>query len=235
MRRRAARPQGLLRSRVVPADRPMDLTARAGLVVVAETLLALGLDEVVRRELRVRRRQRGLEEFDKVQAAVLLLAAGGERAEDVRLLREDKALGRLLERPLPSPDALLDFLGAFHDDKEMARRPAEGAFIPRENGALAALARVNAELNEGRFAAVSAPSPTTSVDVVVVVVVVVDLDGDIYVEVGDPPLTQPSALGRRYLRHVELPAPRRVPARHRVPCPRLRDRRGGAPRARRAL
>ena len=83
-RRGAARPQGLLRSRVVPADRPMDLTARAGLVVVAETLLALGLDEVVGRELRVRRRQRGLGEFDKVQAIVLLLAAGGERVEEVR-------------------------------------------------------------------------------------------------------------------------------------------------------
>ena len=124
----------------------MDLTARAGLVVVAETLLALGLDEVVGRELRVRRRQRGLGEFDKVQAIVLLLAAGGERVEEVRVLREDKALSRLLERPFPSPDALLDFLGAFHDENEMARRPATGAFIPGESAALAGLGRVNAEL-----------------------------------------------------------------------------------------
>ena len=65
---------------------------------MAETLLALGLDEVVERELRLRRRRRGLGEFDKLQAIVLLLAAGGERAEEIRVLREDKALSRLLER-----------------------------------------------------------------------------------------------------------------------------------------
>ena len=79
-------------------DRSLNLTARAGLIVVAETLMALGLEAVVRRELRLKKRQRGLSESDKLQAIVLLLAAGGERIEDVRLLREDQALARLLER-----------------------------------------------------------------------------------------------------------------------------------------
>lgn len=138
--------QGLLRCRLMHADRVLNLTARAGLIVVAETLMALGLEAVVRRELRLRKRQRGLSEFDKLQAIVLLLAAGGDRIEDVRLLREDQALSRLLERAVPSPDALHDFLYAFHDEQELARRPVMGAFIPKPSAALVALSRINREL-----------------------------------------------------------------------------------------
>lgn len=138
--------QGLLRCRFVQSDRPLNLTARAGLLVVAETMMALGLEGVVHQELRLRKRRRGMEEFDKLQAIVLLLAAGGERIEDVRLLREDLALARLLERAVPSPDALHDFLFSFHDEQEIAKRPARGAFIPKPSAALAALARVNRTL-----------------------------------------------------------------------------------------
>ena len=152
--------QGLLRFRAVAADRPMDLTARAGLVVVAETLMALGMEEVVRRELRVRRRQRGLEEFDKLLASVLLLAAGGERVEDIRVLREDTALLRLLERPMPAPDGLHDFLRAFHDEDKVGRRPRKGAFIPKESVALVGLSRVNTELVR-RAVALHAPTQAT--------------------------------------------------------------------------
>lgn len=124
----------------------MDLTARAGLTLVAETVLALGLDEVVRRRLRLQRRRRGFDEFEKLLAVVLVQAAGGESVEDVRVLAGDLGLSRLLGRPLPSPDALHDFLGAFHDEAEMARRPGGRAWIPRENGALQALHEVNVEL-----------------------------------------------------------------------------------------
>ena len=57
----------------------MDLTARAGLTLVSEAMLALGLDEVVRRQLSLRRRQRGFSEFDKLHAVVLMQAAGRVR------------------------------------------------------------------------------------------------------------------------------------------------------------
>jgi len=124
----------------------MDLTAHAGLALVSETMLALGLDQVVSERLWLRERSRGYEEFDKVQAVVLVQAAGGECVEDVRVLARDLGLLRLVGRPLPSPDALHDFLAAFHDDAQMAQRPAEGAWIPEENAALQALATVNTEL-----------------------------------------------------------------------------------------
>ena len=123
----------------------MDLTAYAGLPLVVETLLATRMPELVRQRLRLRRRQRGFDEFDKLQAIVVLLAARGERVEDVQRLRDDAALSRLIEREIPSPDSLLDFLRAFHDETRMTPRPARGAFIPDESEALQALAAINAE------------------------------------------------------------------------------------------
>ena len=57
---------------------PMDLTARAGLTLVSETMLALGLDGIVRDVLRLRARRRGYDEFDKLHSIVLIQAAGGE-------------------------------------------------------------------------------------------------------------------------------------------------------------
>jgi len=156
--------QGILPFVFEAASQPMDLTARAGLALVSETLLALGLDEVVGTRLALRERRRGHQEFDKLQAVVLVQAAGGECVEDVRVLARDAGLGRLLARPWPSPDALHAFLAAFHDDAEMARRPADGAWIPAENTALQALAAVNTVLVHRAVATVGAPRATLDLD-----------------------------------------------------------------------
>lgn len=138
--------QGILPFVFEPAPRPMDLTAYAGLALVSETMLALGLDELVRSHLRVGSRRRGYAEFDKLHAIVLMQAAGGECVEDVRVLARDAGLRRLLRRPWPSPDALHDFLAAFHDEGQLAQRPAEGAWIPDEGPRLRSLAEVNRQL-----------------------------------------------------------------------------------------
>jgi hypothetical protein len=138
--------QGILPFQFEPAPRPMDLTAHAGLTLVSETLLALGLDDLVCEQVRVRVRRRGDPEFDKLQAIVLIQAAGGECVEDVRVLAREGGLTRLLHRPLPAPDALHDFLGTFHDEPQMAQRPGAGAWIPPENAALQALGRLNTAL-----------------------------------------------------------------------------------------
>lgn len=50
----------------VAANKPMELTAQAGLILVAETLMALGMEAVVTVELRLRKRRRGLSEYDKL-------------------------------------------------------------------------------------------------------------------------------------------------------------------------
>jgi hypothetical protein len=128
------------------ADRE-DVTARAGLPLVVETMRALGLDAVARAELPAPKRQRGFGPEEKLEVLVTLIAVGGDRVEDVQLLGEDQGLETLLGRPFPSPDALLDFLGQFHDPQCWEDRPPEKkAYVPRESDGLRALEAVNRAL-----------------------------------------------------------------------------------------
>ncbi len=54
-----------------------DVTARAGLPLVVETMRALGVDELAAKELPKQKRQRGFAPEQKPEAIVTLLAAGG--------------------------------------------------------------------------------------------------------------------------------------------------------------
>jgi len=117
-----------------------EVTARAGLPLVVETMRALGMEELAQAELPEPRRRRGFTPAQKLEALVTLLAAGGERVEDIRILGEDRGLERLLGEVLPSPDALLDFLGQFHDPACWEQRPAEKkAYVPPESAGLRGL------------------------------------------------------------------------------------------------
>jgi len=123
------------------------VTAYAGLPLVVEAARAVRLDEVVEATLRIAKRQRGFSEAEKFEALLLLIAAGGDRIEDIRLLREDRGLARLLGVELPSPDALLDFLAAFDDPTLWAQRPVdEKSWVPPETAPLSALFEVNRAL-----------------------------------------------------------------------------------------
>jgi hypothetical protein len=126
---------------------PEDVTARAGLPLVVETMRALGVDEVARRKLPAVKRGGGFAHHEKLEALVTLIAAGGDRVEDIRILSEDKGLERLLGSPFPSPDALLDFLGEFHDPASWEQRPPDKkAFVPPESQWLLGLEAVNRAL-----------------------------------------------------------------------------------------
>jgi hypothetical protein len=144
--------QGLLLPYVVEVGGRADtLTGRAGLPLVVETLRALGLERVIEAEVRVRQRASGYPEVAKVEALVLLLAAGGDCLDDIAVLQADAGLGRLLGRALPSADTLRHFLYAFHDPAlieaaQAERAPTEVADIPEENAALQGLGRVNVAL-----------------------------------------------------------------------------------------
>jgi len=138
--------QGILPFVIVLGERE-DITARAGLPLVVETAHALGLAEEARKRLPVPRRQSDYGPDEKLDALVTLIAAGGDRMEDVRILNEDKGLLRLLGGPLPSPDALLDFLGEFHDETCWSERPKEKkAFVPPESANLQGLEGINNQL-----------------------------------------------------------------------------------------
>jgi len=143
--------QGLLPYTVRVERRPDTLTARAGLPLVVETLRALGLPEVIAEAVRVRQRASGYPEVEKVEALVLLLAAGGTCVDDIEVLRADAGLERLLGRQLPGADTLRQFLYACHDGElitaaQAQRQPDQVAYIPAENAPLQGLARVNTAL-----------------------------------------------------------------------------------------
>jgi hypothetical protein len=143
--------QGLLPYTIETVRDGAGLTSRAGLPLVLETMRALGLPRAIRTHVHIRERQSGYTETEKVEALVLLLAAGGDCLDDVGILQADGGLGRLLDRQLPSADTLRHFLYAFHDDQliaqAQAQRPAgQIAYIPAETAALQGLARVNTAL-----------------------------------------------------------------------------------------
>jgi hypothetical protein len=135
--------QGILPFVIEQAERG-GVTARAGLPLVVETMRALGVDQVAASELPQPKRQRGMAPEHKLEAIVTLIAAGGDRVEDVRVLAEDRGLEKLLGAPFPSPDALLDFLGQFHDPRCWENRPPEKkAWVAPESEGLRALDAIN--------------------------------------------------------------------------------------------
>ncbi len=138
---------GVLPFTIEVVDDDASLTAHAGLPMVLETMRALGLSDDLNRTLGIRRRHSGATDAQKVEALVLLMAAGGECVGDVEVLRADKGLMRLVGG-LPSEDVLLRFLYEFHDERliEQAQqqRPAgQVAYIPDESAPLVRLAGCN--------------------------------------------------------------------------------------------
>jgi hypothetical protein len=148
---------------------PDAVTGRAGLPLVVETMRALKLDEVISQELRLRGRHSGYSETEKIEALALLMASGGECVDDIRVLQADAGLLRLLDRQLPSPDALLQFLYLFHDEAlikqaQQARPTGTVAYIPGENAALRGLDRVNRALVQRVAAQGEAKKATVDLD-----------------------------------------------------------------------
>lgn len=127
------------------------VTARVGLPLVVETLIAFEMGKVIKREMPAHKRAGGFSDVEMVEDFAMLLAGGGDCVADIEVLGADAGLCRLLGRNLPSADAAFDFLYRFHDDKlideaKARREPDRTAYIPEENAALRGLGRVNAEL-----------------------------------------------------------------------------------------
>ena len=133
---------------LVEAVRRSDaITAWGGLPTVVETMRSLGLGRTIRELLHVRERESGYSEAQKVEALVLLMAAGGDCLDDIEVLRADAGLCRLVGA-LPGADALRTFLYEFHTEELIAearagRKKDQVAYVPGENQALQELAAVN--------------------------------------------------------------------------------------------
>ena len=139
------RKQSLLPFEYEPEPDGDEVTAWSGLPIVVEVMKQLKLDEAAK-ALKLRQRDAGHDESQLLTAFVLLLVAGGDCLDDVRMLRYNKALCALLGHGLPSPDVLRRTLEMFHDEKAVAARPSEGAWIAPENERLAALGLLHKKL-----------------------------------------------------------------------------------------
>jgi len=93
---------------------PTLVTGRAGVPLVIELFRQLGVAQTINAEVAVKQRQRGLPPSELVESLIVLWASGGDRCQDLTMLREDQALATLLGHPLPAATTMRDFLEAFH-------------------------------------------------------------------------------------------------------------------------
>lgn len=138
-----------------------EVTAWSGLPLIVEVMKQFGVERHAE-ALSLRERDAGFSAFELVTSFVLLMAAGGDCLDDIRMLREDRALCALLGHELPSADTLRRTLEAFHDKEAMVARPTEQgkAWIAPETARLKALGGMMAKLVEA--VALNEPVPVTS-------------------------------------------------------------------------
>jgi hypothetical protein len=131
-----------------PEPAPETLTALGGMPLLVQAFRSLGLPASVKRQVRIKQRQRGYDEATMVESFVILNAAGGECLEDFDRLRADGGLAELIAHAIPSPEAARNFLYEFHAEAKIAEAKqqlslGQVAYIPGENEALQGLAQVN--------------------------------------------------------------------------------------------
>jgi len=136
------------------AHAPMQgaLTANAGLAAVSRVLRSLDCGPACQAWLHIKQRNRGYAPAQFIEPLVMLNAAGGDCMEDMKVLREDAAMEKMLGYVPPSVRAVGDFLAHFHDQdkrqqaQEQAQRQERLAFIVEENAPLQGLQRVQRAL-----------------------------------------------------------------------------------------
>jgi hypothetical protein len=147
---------------------PSLVTGRAGVPLVIELFRQLGVAATINAEVAVKQRQRGLTAAELVESLVALWTSGGDRCQDLTMLREDQALAALLGHPLPAATTVRDFLEAFHvaDGPLWAAGPQ--ATIPEEAAPLVGLGRANRTLIAGLQRGVRERTATLDVDATLV-------------------------------------------------------------------
>jgi hypothetical protein len=89
------------------------ITALGGVPLLIEAFRVSGAAAVLDQRVAVKRRKRGLPPSQLVGGLFALWAAGGERCEDLAMLREDTALALLLGHGIPARQTARDFLESF--------------------------------------------------------------------------------------------------------------------------
>jgi hypothetical protein len=122
---------------------PTLITAHAGVPLVIEVFRRVGAAQVLNDAVRIKQRQRGLTPAQLVETLIALWVAGGDRCQDLQMLRADVALAMLLGYKLPAATTMRDFLESFHVEEPPLWRAGEKAAIPEESAPLGGLGAAN--------------------------------------------------------------------------------------------
>jgi len=113
--------QGILSFKLETTEE--EITPRSGLAIYAEVLRALGIGGLTQRYLPAPGSNRGYEAYRFVEPLLLMLYGGGRHLEDLREIREDKALRRLLGlKKIPASSTVGDSLSE-DGEKKRDRKP----------------------------------------------------------------------------------------------------------------
>lgn len=95
----------------------------AGLLASSRALRALNFEGLVKANLRLKSRRRGLSEGQVLESLILLQTLGGDCPEDIGLLHDDECLERGLGYRPPKVTAVRSFLERFHQEDLASMRP----------------------------------------------------------------------------------------------------------------
>jgi Transposase DDE domain group 1 len=136
-------------------------TPYAGISLLIELMRRCGVDTASNRVLAAKK---GLSAGQMVECFVVLSALGGECLEDFALLRQDRGLEALLGYRPPAVETARQYLDRFHDEKMLASRPEQGAFVPMEPSGLAGLGVVIGQVIRN-YVGVMTPGKEVTLDV----------------------------------------------------------------------
>lgn len=149
-----------------------NLTGLAGLLIYLELFKALKLDQIIHRNITVRKSKEGYSDEQIILPLILLNLAGGESISDIKRLERDEGFCRILKamelkstmgrrrkrvrhkwekkltNKVASPSSIFRYLSHFHDPSEEKKREEGKAFIARANEYLSGLGYANYELVE---------------------------------------------------------------------------------------
>lgn len=123
-----------------------EATSWAGAALLVELYRKVGVGAAVKKALPKKKAPRGLSQEQMVESFMLLSALGGDCIDDMERLRQDKGLEAMLSYRPPAPETARQWLDKFHDERLMAERPLQGAFIPPESDRLVGLKEPNRQV-----------------------------------------------------------------------------------------
>lgn len=142
--------------RILPIDiqemkKEIRVTSHGGLFTIGEMFRAIGLDKIVERCVKTKRRKRGFKDAEMVESYMALFTAGGECLDDFEVMRRDRILPEVLWHEFPSASCAREWLYEFHGEEEIqaakkATQMGFDSFVPEETDLLKGLVRVSQEI-----------------------------------------------------------------------------------------